>query len=175
MTVDLGNAPVPERKYLAETCEVRLDRGRVKLLFGQERIGKAELRSLLVIHLSPSAITRFLDSLAQMSPSLELAAAAMGFTPDRGAPITEEPRQTVALGAGILLAAMSNEEGCLDFFQASPFAMGSAVSSRKLALDPVVRVDMSAPLLLFLIAELRRIAPQFPPSLVSQVEMEKNK
>lgn len=162
MSVDLSNAPVPDRKYLAETCAVSYQRSSVKFLFGQQRIGKTELRSLLVIHVSPKSAARFVASLSEMDPTLEDIAARIGVAPGNGAPITEEPPQTVALAAGMVLFAVSDEEACMDFFQASPFSMGAAPHSKQLSLDPVVRVDLPTSLMLSFVSELNKIAPQLP-------------
>jgi hypothetical protein len=51
--------------------------------------------------------------------------------------------------------AMTGQDSCIDFYQASPFAMAVALRAKKLQLDPVVRVEVRTPLLISLIAELR--------------------
>ena len=144
LAIDMRSAPVPERKYLAETCDVRCRPGAVTILFGQERIGKGGLRSLLVIHMSPSGVTRFLASLLEMDPTFEQMAVNAGISAQPGIEISEEPTQTVALGASMIMSAMSNDEACLDFFRASPFAMMSAVFEIQLpedVADHVIRLQ----------------------------------
>jgi hypothetical protein len=57
---------------------------------------------------------------------------------------------------------MSNKEACLDFYQASPFAIGNVQKSHRLALDPVVRVDLRSSLFLSMIAGLRNLGMEIP-------------
>lgn len=164
-TVDLRSAPVPERKYLAESCDVRLRPSSVALLFAQERFGTGGIRSLLVVQVSPSGIARFLKSIDDIKPGIEELAAQLGISADEsGVEIEQEPPQTIALSASMILTAVSGDEACLDFFKASPFSMSTAQQTRKLALDPVVRVDLSSSLMLSLVEKMRDIAPQLPRS-----------
>jgi hypothetical protein len=162
--INLSDAPVPERKYAADVSAVAFVPGTVQILFGQRRIGgsKPVLRSLLVIHMAPSAAARFLESTAQFIPySLAEIARLNGISAEASPPILEEPDQTIALAAGFVLTAASGEDATLDFYQASAFAM-SAVKSGSLSLDPVVRVDLRTSLLLGLVEELQKISPQLP-------------
>jgi hypothetical protein len=172
LAIDMRSAPVPERKYLAETCDVRYKPSAVTFLFGQERIGKGELRSLLIIQMSPSCVRRFLSSLDGMNQPFDQAAKIAGINAQAGIKIAEEPTQTVALSASMVMSAMSNDEACLDFFRASPFAMMSAAHSKKLAVDTVVRVDLPSSLMLDLLEKLRQIAPQLPKSTLPAEDAE---
>lgn len=170
--IKLDEAPVPERKYVADVCGLTYEPGTVKLLFGQRRIGSEGLRSLLVIQMFPSGVARFMSAIDQVSPhSLDHLAQAAGIQAEQSKPITEEPAQTVALAAGFCLFAASPEETTLDFYQASAFAMSNMVHSRKLAVDPVVRIDLRTSLLLALVHDIRRLGPKIP--FASQSEISK--
>ncbi len=162
--IDLRSAPVPERKYLAEACDVRRRPSGVALLFGQERFGKGGLRSLLVIQMSPTGVARYLNSMDEMNPSFEVMARAAGITAEPGVEILEEPAQTIALGATMILSALSNDDACMDFFKTSPFSLATAQQTKKIAMEPVVRVDLATSLLLALVEKLRRVAESFPKS-----------
>lgn len=162
MGIDAGSAPVPDRKYLADVCDIRHDNGVIRLLFGQQRIGKSELRSLLVIQMSPLAIVRFLSTLDQLDPPIDEVAKTAGWVSSGGFAVTEEPAQTIALAASMVMIAIADDSACLDFFQLSPFALAAAAHTKKLAMDPVVRVDIGAGLMLFMLKELRKIATNLP-------------
>ena len=163
-SIDLRSVPVPERKYLAEACDVRVRPGSVALLFGQERLGQGGLRSLLVVQISPAGIARFLRSMDELTPSIDELAASLGIVAEPGMQILEEPAQTIALGASMILSAASNDEACLDFFKTSTFSMITAQQTKKVSLDPVVRVDLATSLLLSMIKKIRQIAVHFPKS-----------
>jgi hypothetical protein len=166
--VKLGEAPVPERKYVADVCGVENVAGTIKVFFGQRRIGSDELRSLLVIHMSSTGIARFLAASEQLAPkTLEQMANECGITAEESQPIKAEPPQTVAFAAALVLIAASADETTLDFYQASAFALAAMGSSGKLSLDPVVRIDMRTSLVMGLIASLRKLSSQFPSAYFS--------
>lgn len=153
-----GGIEVPDRRYTADTCAMSENRGTLKIIFAQERVDGSGWRSLLVVHMSREAVARFLATLKQMeSPSLEEIAAAARIDAEPLATKFNEPGQAIALSANLVLLAVSGNESCLDFYQASPFSMMTVVASRKLALEPVVRVDLRTSLLLSLIDGFRSL------------------
>jgi hypothetical protein len=167
--VKLSDAPVPERKYVADVCGVTYVPGTVQLLFGQRRIGGDGLRSLLVIQMSSSGAVRFLAAISQLAPqTLEEMAKVTGIVAEKSAPINTEPEQTVALAASFVLLASAVDETTMDFYQASAFAISAMPHSGKLALDPVVRIDLRTSLLLGLVEELRKLSPQLPKMDISE-------
>src|SRR5204862_2691503 len=127
MQIDFRKAPVPERHYIADACYADTERGTVRLMFGQRRIGKADLRSLLVLHMSVRATNQFLATIDQVTdPSYAEIMSLTGLVADKIEAIPEEPPQTVALSANMALSAMAGDDACLDFYQASPFAVAAA-------------------------------------------------
>ena len=71
ISLDIGSAPAPERKYLAEIASVAISENSIKLLFGQNKI-TAELRNLLIVDISPTALYSLLRSVEEIkSPSYE--------------------------------------------------------------------------------------------------------
>lgn len=161
--VNLSEAPVPERKYVADTYGVVFVPGTVQLLFGQRRIGVDALRSLLIIQMTPFSAARFLGSMAQLSPiSLEQLAEQNQISAEMPPPITSEPDQTVALAAGLVLTAASSEETTLDFYQASAFSVSAMQHTKHLHLDPVVRIDLRTSLMLGLVEQLRMLGSKLP-------------
>jgi hypothetical protein len=167
--INLAQAPVPERKYVADAYGVNYSSGAVQLLFGQRRIGGSDLRSLLVIQMSPTGAARFLATSNQLAPlSLTDMATQYGIVAEKSFQISTEPSQTVALAAGLSLMAAAADEATIDFYQASAFALSAMLHSSELALDPVVRIDLRTSLLLGLFEDLRKLTPQLPNHVVPE-------
>lgn len=164
LAINASNAPVPDRRYVADGFGVIADDQSAKLLFGQRLIGsKTGLRSLLVIHMSPRAVRQFLNSVDNVrNPTFEEIAEKLSITPQGQMKIDEEPEQTVALSANFALCAVSGEEATIDLYQASPFSVLAVIESQKMALDPVVRVDLPSAVFMGLIRELQDVAKRFP-------------
>lgn len=153
MTADLAGLPVPERRYSADVASVMVRGAMFWLLFGQERIGgkPCELRTLIVMKLAAPFAQSFVDNVKAG------AAYETLFVTGEGEPLSEileEPRDTVAFHASFVMTAFNNEEGCLDFFHSSPFAMSDSQMTKKLAVEPVLRVSMSSGLVISLIRDL---------------------
>src|SRR5437868_14945322 len=50
--IALGSAPVPDRKYVADTCYLIPDQGGGKIIFGQMKLAQDQIRSAVVIKMS---------------------------------------------------------------------------------------------------------------------------
>lgn len=165
--IDASLAPVPDRKYTADECAVLENKGTVKVLFGQERIDGKGWRSVLVVQISKEAASRFLAMADAISnPSLAEIAAGVKIETEKLATPPSEPGQAIALTANLGIVALSGNEACIDFYQTSPFAIGAVLKSKKLALDPVVRVDLRSSLFFGLIKGLRGLGVDAPKPLV---------
>lgn len=164
MEVDPRNAPVPDRRYVADMYAIAVEGRSVYLMFGQARRGGGgELRSLLVIQMSRFAVSQFVSAVDQVkNPTFAQIVAATGAAPQPPRQVDREPDQTVEVSANFVLSGMSGEEATIDFYKASPFAMHVAPQLGKLSLDPVVRVDMLSEVAVGAIEELRKIAERFP-------------
>jgi hypothetical protein len=165
--INLGQAPVPDRRYSAEVCAVGYlpARDTVKVLFGQEHLdGKGGLLTAVALNMSPRSIVQFLESLdANVDASLtQLTNDERVEKQSLVSLSSAKPEQLVTLAANLTLVAAAGTDACLDFYQASPFAVRTAMQSNKVALDAVVRIDLHIGLLLAFIAELRSIRAQFP-------------
>lgn len=173
MHADLSHAPVPERRYSAHVYALEADTESVKLLFGQRKIGKsAGLRTLLIIDMTAQGAARFLQTIdSARNPTPQEIANTHGIVAQAPIEIQEEPGQTVELLANMVLCAWAGPEACTDFYQASPFAFSAAPGIRKLALDPVVRVDMRASSFLGMLGELRKWREKMPPKIAGEIEL----
>jgi hypothetical protein len=159
MEVDVRNAPVPDRRYVADMYAVRAEGRSFRLMFGQRRLNGTELRTLLIIQMSATAVKQFLTTVDQVkNPTFQEIVQVVGAPAEQPGVVDREPDQTVALSANMVLTAMSGEEAAMDFYKASPFSLHAAPVRGKLALDPVVRVDLPSVIALGAILELRKAA-----------------
>lgn len=162
-TINLADAPVPTRRYVADACSVTYENDRLKLLFAQRRLGSGSFRSLVIISMSARGGQQFLDSLDRITETtLADLIKATDIKPASLVPINDEPDQTIELVANMLATAFSGREACLDFYDASPFAMAHAKGTNKLAIEPVVRIDIASSWLLAIVDRVRELQPQFP-------------
>ena len=168
-STDLSKAKVPDRRYAADVCAISRSQGFVKIMFGQERVDDDGWRTLLVIRMSDMAVERFLaNTRTATNPTFDELAAAMNLAPQPLSKAHEpsQPNQAAALVANLGLVAAASGEACIDFYHASAFAV-AIVTSQKLSVDPVVRVDLSASLLLGLLNGLRDL--NIPTMAVSDI------
>lgn len=169
LSIDLGDTPVPDRRYLADVCAIDFDGATVRWCFGQRKVGKvgAGLRSLVVIHIAPEHVHNLLGSLKQF---IGENAAFLGRNKIERIPLTElsdEPPQTVALCANVVAVARAGREGCLDFYSISAHAIHAInqVGGDKLAIDPMIRVDLPIGLMTSAIDWIVDFAKQTPGEL----------
>jgi hypothetical protein len=159
MELDLREAPVPERRYVCDLASLSFDRNTVKIMFGQQRIGKTALRSLVVVHMSKRGVEQFLSSVDKMThPTYQEIIAMEGLSVEALPTIDEEPDQTIALQANLVITAMSGPEALMDFFQLSPSALlggADAATRQTVPLEPVLRVDLRSTLMIGIFSRLR--------------------
>jgi hypothetical protein len=166
MEVDARNAPVPDRRYVADMYAVGTEGRSIRLMFGQRRLNSTELRTLLIIQMSPIAVRQFLETIEHVkNPTFQEILQTVGATPEPPGVVDREPDQTVALSANMLLTAMSGDEATIDFYKASPFSLHVAPQRGKLSLDPVVRVDLRSDVAVGAICELRRVVDRVAPGV----------
>lgn len=140
---NLRDAPVPDRRYAADFAAISYKDDAFKIIFGQDKIGVEGIRSLVVIAMAITDIEVLAASIKSLDhPNLlEIAVLAnIKDVPLRD--VTEEPDQTVALAASYAAVAVSGRVACMDFYSASAFALAEIAKSHKLAVDPVVRIDL---------------------------------
>jgi hypothetical protein len=159
IAVNMGQTAVPERKYAADACSAVLVRGTVKLLFGQTRLDGTSLRTLLIVQMGLSNAARFYESMVAMPDLEKIASQSPSADPLE---VKDEPAQTVELAAGLVFMAVSSSDCCLDCYQASAFSLGAAIHTKKVALDPVVRIEMPIAAVWCLFNSLKKISPKFP-------------
>lgn len=157
---NLSLVPVPDRRYPSDLASIVADEQMVRLLFGQRKIAGAGLRSLLVVHMTFDAIHQFLTSLESFEKkTIELLKR---LPEGKLVDIDEEPQQTVALAANIIIAGISGAESCLDCYHTSPFSIQTVQAGGKLALEPVVRITLLTSTFLAMWSRLKELGPTLP-------------
>ena len=153
--IDLARAPIPQRRYHADAADViqRLDT--VILVFAQSKLYGTDLRSMVAVHMSADGVHHFLRTCADFYPRLSSFIAASA-AKERLSSFDAEPEQTVSMAANLIAAAHAGRESIVDFYQMSATAIRElqASSRNEIALDAVLRVDVSAALLAAIIERL---------------------
>lgn len=170
---NIASIPVPAKRYSADVAYVMFNRGVVQLLFGQTSLlNEKELRTLIVIKMTPIWAYKFICSLSEGGDKSFNKVAELNHMPREAlsAFAAEEPKETIAFNATIVLTAISGGEGALDFFHTSPFAMGQVPKTKKLPLEPVVRVILNGSTLLGLTDALTALISDLPPDIQRDFE-----
>ena len=161
--VELGSAPVPERRYVCDVASVNRGEQGVQLLFAQAKVGSSALRSLLVVHVSGGGVGQFLRAMEEMGPRMRsYLQRTQPHLRERLIDLPEEPQQTVALAANLIVASHSGQEACLDFYHASAFSFHAVKLGGNLAVDPVVRVFLTTSLFDAIYAKLEELKSSMP-------------
>jgi hypothetical protein len=167
--LEMSRAPVPDRRYQVDVCAIQYRKGIVELMLGQKTISGQSLRSLIVIHLSSMGVLLYLRSCEKMRAGFKTFIETHGLADELEA-IAEEPQQTVSLTANVVLAAYSGREACLDFYFASPYMMSRLSKNEEFAVEPVVRVTLSAGLMWAMLLEFEHLKSLFPVDERESVE-----
>ncbi|RFU48658.1 hypothetical protein D0B32_02130 [Paraburkholderia sp. DHOC27] len=120
------------------------------------------LRALLIIKMNSDAVGLFVSTVRGMQGTTikELLGRSKA-KPETLDTFTSEPEQSVALMANMVGVSFTTMEGCFDFYQASASSMTLVPQRNKLAVDPVVRVEMRLALADALMDELHKVNEAF--------------
>jgi hypothetical protein len=168
MAVDMGDAPVPERRYVADIASVSYRDGTVYLVFGQRKLVGRGLRTMVVLTMSSSGVLNFLKACEGIPSEVlnKFVSPNLMLKPDE---LEEEPSQVVDLAANIIVAGFSGREACFDFYFVSPYVLGQLAQGGKFAVDPVVRVILQSGLASAIVKSLQAFKEQFPNDEIEQV------
>jgi hypothetical protein len=166
--INLATVPVPHRRYSADVAAVNYWKETVQLLFAQKKLSGDDLRSLVIVKMNADWAKRFLDSIADAEVPFDKYATTNNIANDAMVVVEEEPKDTVAFDANFTLAAISGRQACLDFYYSSPFAFSASQGAKKLAVDPVLRVDLRAGLLMGVIDGIRKIVDEMGDEILME-------
>ena len=152
-SIDMSKTTVPDRSFTADILGIDRNGHMFKLLFGQENVYGGGLLSLLVVQMAPHAIEQFVHSFESIEASL--ATVANGLPKGVLHTVTAKPDQMVVLKANMAISGFTGADGCLDFYNASPFSIQHVSATRKLPLEAVVRVQVPTALMFTMLEELQ--------------------
>lgn len=161
--IDMSALPVPDRRFSADAAAIQLDQSMVKLLFGQRQPIGGGLLSLVVISMAFEAVHRFVDS-ADEEFERNFEEFSKQLPRESLTDFTTKADQTVILNSSLVMAGYHGSSACLDFYFTSPFAMRQVAIFRKIAVEPIVRINLPSTLLFAMLKGLRECveAPTFP-------------
>ncbi len=162
--INLQEAEIPDRHYLATACGVIYSNERLRLLFAQQYLDATGLRNLVIINMAPLAAVQFLQAIRALNqPSLDDIAQRSHIEKQPLIEIhSDAEEQTVELPANVIAAAFSGRDASLDFYHASVSSLAAALSTNRIALEPVVRINLDTSLVISLVARLEQLSADFP-------------
>lgn len=145
--LDITKAPVPTRRYAADFCSVREDKGEMRIVFAQYGFDEDDIESALIIRMSSTAVKQFVNSLSGMGKDLSELINPLNISEEALSENVPRPNQIANMMANICSVAVAGQEACLDFYHISAFAIRKVEGgSSEMEVEPVVRVDMRASL-----------------------------
>ena len=156
VTVDMLQAQVPDRRYVANCGTVLRSGDLFRLVFAQSKTSSAGLRSVIDVQMMKPAVATFLGALDSIQTKLAPHQSNSMDLLDS----FDEPAQAVGLAANVVPVAFSDAEACMDFYQMSAFMLSSLGSSGDVFAEPVVRVTLPTGLFVALVDRLRVLATE---------------
>lgn len=162
-TIDLTQAPSPDRSYPAELVGLSYENGLVIVMFGQ-RTRNGAVRSLIEVVMPPEGIVRLLNAVDEMSnPTFSQVMASSVIGVDTLTTFEDDPKEVARLKANAATVGFSGSEACVDFYDMSPFSVARVHQGASTAnVLGVVRIDTQTLLVGALVAEMRKVAKSFP-------------
>jgi hypothetical protein len=123
--------------------------------------------------MSEQAAASFLLSIKEMkNPTLQEIISTANIAPEELSQATEpsQQNQAVSLFANLGIAAFAGDEACIDFYHISAFAAGLVQQARKVAVEPVVRIDLRSSLMLAMLHGLDNLRIQTLELPITSIE-----
>jgi hypothetical protein len=149
--IDLAQLPAPARRFSADAAELRQETTGARLLFGQTEPILGGLLSLLVVNMDREAVAGFKDSIDE---NFRSSIKHNEFIPGALTQFKTKADQTAVLTCSMAYVGYTGDDGCIDFYYSSPFAKQQMGTSKKLSVDPVVRVNLPSGVMISIINEI---------------------
>jgi hypothetical protein len=157
--MDMREAPIPQRRYAADLCTVRLTNDELRITFAQQGFEDGDVDSAIVIRMNADGAINFTNSLLEMGDLGEIS-SSMKLRNEALSQINSKPTQTATMMANICSVAIAGKETCMDFYHASAFAIRKAETETVMEIEPVVRVDLRSSLFVSFARRAIEIAEQ---------------
>ena len=143
--VDYRRAPIPDRSYYADYCDVQKARSGFGLFFGKLITGTSRLRTKIEVDFPEEMFVKQLwGTSREFHKMVQAAAGAMHFPPLTA---VEDTEKVQTFRSNNVFMGVWGEEGVMDFYYLSPRDL-HGYNQASPALEPVVRVVMPTPLVL---------------------------
>jgi hypothetical protein len=167
IAVDYRHAPIPDRAYYADYCDIQRARSGFGLFFGKLITGTSKLRTKIEIDFSEEMFNKQLWATSrEFHKTVQSAVETMHFAPMNEVEDTDKV-QTFRSN-NVCMVAMG-EEAVMDFYYLSPRDVQQQGGSP--GLEPVVRVVMPTPLILEFLEKCRQFVESRPEVEVSESEV----
>lgn len=170
-SINTAGLPVPDRRLSCDTVSLVRTDYLVKLLFAQKVPTGEGYLSVLVVQMSFEAASNFIHTMDQLNPGIEELERQGSLQRGTLTDITGKPDQSAVVTASIVMTGYSGNDGCLDFYYISPFAIQRINMGNKLAVEPVVRVQLPTPLMVALVRALIQLVPSLPVMINKEVTL----
>lgn len=168
IAVDYQHAPIPERSYYADYCDIQRARSGFGLFFGKLITGSSKLRTKIEIDFPEEMFTKqWWNSSREFHKVIQTAAETMHFPPMEEVEDTDKV-QTFRSN-NVCMVAMG-EEALMDFYYLSPRDVQQQYRGSP-GLEPVIRVVMPTPLILEFLEKCRQYVGTQPEVEVSESEV----
>ena len=170
LALNFNTAQVPDRRYVANIADIQVDGDLVVIIFGQNKLGGAGFRSLMLIEMNSTAVHRFLNSSKDLVSNAVGYAERNKFARTSLVDIREDAHgQTIPFSANLVAVGYTGRDACMDFYYASPFGVQIASAGGDLDAEPVVRVTMSTATMVAIYQRLEAIKVTLPNEEESEV------
>lgn len=160
--VDITGAPRPARQYAADVAWFDRRPDQATLYFGQLRLDKKKLRSVLQVAVAPTTAWRILSNSKDATLSMSAYLERAGVDALAATAFEEEPDQSVLVRANMMSIAQVHHDAVADFYNISPTQVRDMQKTGYIDIDPVVRVETSTALLVGLLNAMYAHESHFP-------------
>jgi hypothetical protein len=158
-SVNLNNAPAPQRRYVADIATVEYNGLEVNIVFAQTKVFGVGIESALSVKINLNSIKDIVQTLyVNAQADLQQARERIRLKDEVLVNVTSEPAHSAKLIANIANLAIAGHETCIDFYHLNAYANAKLMNSSKLDLEAVVRVDLRTSLFVPLSAALGKIS-----------------
>lgn len=154
--LEASGLPVPDRKFSCDAMQVTSTNVGARLLLAQRLPVGEGLLSMLVVTMAPEAVEQFLRSIDEAFVQQARGYVEAHKGSEEEVVFTTNAAQSVVVNCSYVLAGYTGLAACMDLYNQSPFSVQSMFAAKKVAMDPVVRVNFSTGLLVALVDGLRR-------------------
>ncbi|MDO8446652.1 MAG: hypothetical protein Q7T53_11215 [Deltaproteobacteria bacterium] len=172
VTIELKNISQPEKRFFANSIWAYIEDGTLFVCFGQRKMLSRVVKTCIVIAISAEGVSRYIDTLTEFAPQMEILVAKKSITVAELSPIDNEPEQLLYFTANAIVTSYAGREVSLDFHYIHPIVISGKETLQKYPVLPVIHIDTTMSILAAFIRYIESISSSLPPILSSSLEKE---